>query len=542
MKKIIGFILLIFLVGCGQTTNQKSIEEINQRIDEAQIAVSQNIGTRATENLNFITEYNGVTITYFSDDEAILSNTGQIFQQSANRNVILRVAFEFMEIQRETFFPVTVQRLPNDILLANAKAALDLDFTEISGNINLPARINDINITWQSGNTTVIYIRNNTQGLFSFPRYQTQITLTAILRLGSYEVRKEFVLETSQSQEGIDRLDSTLLIDDFISSNGAFYNTELNNGVISLKESHLEGHYESAVFHARPFSQLIGTWNASTFWNVNTNSGSTVELQVRVYVNGSWSRYFSFGEFALHRRNASVSGSDSIARMNIDTLEILNGYTAQAFQYRVIFRNVIGNRAAELRGVMISLESVFSSFPVSGETPPATLFHEVPKLGQRAVPVIGHRICSPVSVTMMLNYHGFDFSEFDEEFQQRHISELVFDHGPNIFGNWVFNMAVAGEFVNRSFVSFVQTFEELQDILTRGPVTVSVRGNIGGIYTTNGHLLVVTGYEVRNGVMHVLINDPNIANDNAPGYYVAFAITLDNFMTVWRRIVYIIEH
>ncbi|MCL2521878.1 MAG: C39 family peptidase [Erysipelotrichales bacterium] len=532
MKKLIGLILFLFLVGCSQTT--KSIEEINQRIDEAQAVVTEIIGRQVTENLNFINEYNGVSITYDSDNELALSNTGQVFRQASNSVVILRVNFEFMETQREVFFPVTVLRLSNATLLANAIEALKLDFTMISGNINLPERIQNISINWQSSNASVLYIRNNNQGLFSVPRYQTEITLTAILRLGSYEERKDFVLQTNHDQEGIYRLNSTLLIDDF-TNNGTFNNTELNEGVITLKANHLEGYYESMVFHTQPFSQLIGTWNA------NTNTGSTVELQVRVYVNGIWSRYFSYGEFALHRNNASVSGSDSIARMNIDTLEVLNGHTALAFQYRVILRNSPGNQSAELRGVMISLESVFVSFPVSGEIPPAALFHGVPKLGQRAVPVIGHRICSPVSVTMLLNYHGFDFSEFDEEFQQRYISNLVFDHGPNIFGNWVFNMAVAGEFVNRAFVSFVQTFEELQDILTRGPVSVSVRGNIGGIYTTTGHLLVVTGYEVRNGVMHVLINDPNIANDNAPGHYVEFAITLNNFMTVWRRIVYIIE-
>ena len=81
----------------------------------------------------------------------------------------------------------------------------------------------------------------------------------------------------------------------------------------------------------------------------------------------------------------------------------------------------------------------------------------------------------------------------------------------------------------------MNSFNELKHHLHYvGPVAVSVKGNMNGLYTTNGHLLVVKGVVVKNGTTYVRTNDPNLSN-------VEYEYPLSVFNNVWRNIVYVIE-
>ena len=85
-----------------------------------------------------------------------------------------------------------------------------------------------------------------------------------------------------------------------------------------------------------------------------------------------------------------------------------------------------------------------------------------------------------------------------------------------------------------TYVKRIYSWEELKHHLyTVGPVAVSIKGNTG-LYTTNGHLMVVRGYEVINNVTYVICNDPNVK-----GVYVKY--TLEIFLNVSRNVIYVIE-
>ena len=86
--------------------------------------------------------------------------------------------------------------------------------------------------------------------------------------------------------------------------------------------------------------------------------------------------------------------------------------------------------------------------------------------------------------------------------------------------------------------AYVKRFKGINDLIDHlnniGPLALSVKGNMQGYYTTNGHLLVCKGYRVEDGKVIFICNDPNITN-------VEIEYTEETIQTVWRLIAYVIE-
>ncbi len=114
--------------------------------------------------------------------------------------------------------------------------------------------------------------------------------------------------------------------------------------------------------------------------------------------------------------------------------------------------------------------------------------------------------CSPTSVTMILNYHGREFSTLE-------VAETVYDKTNDIYGNWPYNAQAAYVLgLNRTWIGRHNSFNELVDELKAGkPVAISIAFDTdqklsGAPYkSTDGHLIVVRGFD---GHGHVLVNDP----------------------------------
>ena len=114
--------------------------------------------------------------------------------------------------------------------------------------------------------------------------------------------------------------------------------------------------------------------------------------------------------------------------------------------------------------------------------------------------------CSPTSVTMILNYHGREFSTLE-------VAGVVYDKVNEIYGNWPYNAQAAYVLgLNKTWIGRHNSFNELIDELKAGkPVAISIAFDkdqklTGAPYkSTDGHLIVVRGFD-GNG--HVLVNDP----------------------------------
>lgn len=304
--------------------------------------------------------------------------------------------------------------------------------------------------------------------------------------------------------------------------------------IMPEKES---GVFVSPIMETTSFSRLIASWNALT------PPETSVECLVRVEVEGSWSKFFSYGEWALGRQNKSMHQEDELATFSIDTLTI-KGNKANRVQFQVnLKRDDYNLESPQLKLVTLTLDTNqmdFRSFYSQEEE----VVLPVPEISQMLVPEIGNSICSPTSVTMVLNYRGLDL-------KPEKVAELAKDYGSNVYGNWSYNVAVAGALGREAYVSFLR-FEDVKKYLREGqPVVASItvkssdeldhlplRKDGSGIMTyPSGHLLVIRGFTTLNGRDVVLVNDPAAPSEEEVSRY----YDLDQFLKVWKKVGYIIQ-
>lgn len=77
-------------------------------INEAKNYVSSLIPTDVLDDLEFVNEYLGVTITYSSNKTDVLSNTGQVVKQTTDVEVILTINFEYLGTTDSYIIYITV--------------------------------------------------------------------------------------------------------------------------------------------------------------------------------------------------------------------------------------------------------------------------------------------------------------------------------------------------------------------------------------------------------------------------------------------------
>lgn len=135
--------------------------------------------------------------------------------------------------------------------------------------------------------------------------------------------------------------------------------------------------------------------------------------------------------------------------------------------------------------------------------------------------------CSPTSVTMVMNYHGFDYTTME-------VAAAVYDPYNDIYGNWPYNAEAAYQLgLNKCWIGRHNSFKELARELNDGiPVVISIAVGEGQKITgapykhTQGHLIVVRGFDDEG---RVLVNDP--AADNAEDGMLAY--DMDELTDAW---------
>jgi len=313
-------------------------------------------------------------------------------------------------------------------------------------------------------------------------------------------------------------------------------NTECKNNAIVLADGYNEGYIESKKITTDTFDKLVCSWVALT------DKTKTVEVQVKVRVDGNWSKYLTYGVWGLGRENYYYDDEDADVKIYVDEVLIKNNKKADGVQYKVILRKE-GSISPELRNICVMMHTDHVEYTQPECYLPSVVEYAVPRLNQNIVPVIGHECCSATTSAMLLKFHGFDFKEYDEEFEHRYVASLVADPGHNnpTFGNWAFNTAVMGAFGLKSYVARMAGWEELKYHLAKvGPVGASIRGDTG-VYKTGGHLLVVVGYKEVDGKTFVICNDPNINSRFGEGLFVRYEYPLETFMAFWRNVAYVVK-
>lgn len=467
----------------------------------------------------------GVIISWTSNHPLVLSANGKYNETENNTNVSLTALFYYNGKSITKVFEVTALAPSASQRVQTVYQELTLP-TTISSSLNLATLYNTyVQATWESSHPEII--RND--GIVYLDQEQHNVTLTVVLSYGGENMTKTFTVQTAAINEGETYYPFHTFID------RAQEIEETNNllrveNKLELTTTDLSAYYESDIITTNQFESLVASFSAVT------NTYNAVDLEVRVRVDGTWSNYFSFGEFSLGKENraTSINVSGAVAKLSIDELIINNSLKADAFQYKVtLSRETLLDASPKLSLVAITLDIPDYHYAITAELPDF-VDHEVPQLNQNIVPVIGNSICSPTSITMLLKFKGHSFTEHDA-YEHRYIANITKDYGHNIFGNWVFNTNTMGAYGHDAYVKRMYSFEELQHHLhTVGPVAASVKGDMQGLYTTNGHLIVIRGYRVTDNGVKVITNDPNLSN-------VYYEYDLSTFLNVWRNIVYVIE-
>ena len=313
-------------------------------------------------------------------------------------------------------------------------------------------------------------------------------------------------------------------------------NVVRKENAIVLKDGHNEGFIESKIINTDNFDKLVCSWVALT------DKTRTVEVMVKVLVDGVWSKYLTYGAWGLGRENYYYDDADEDVRIYVDEVLVKNNKKGNAIQYKVILRKE-QEQSPVLRNICVMMHVDHIEYTLPDCYLPGVVEYAVPRLNQNIVPVIGHEMCSATTTAMLLKFHGFDFKEYDEEFEHRYVASLVADPGHNnpTFGNWAFNTAVMGAYGLKSYVAGMASWEELKYHLAKvGPVGASIRGETG-VYKTGGHLLVVVGYKEVDGKTFVICNDPNINSRFGEGLFVRYEYPLETFMNFWRNVAYIVK-
>ncbi|MDR0906852.1 MAG: Ig-like domain-containing protein [Oscillospiraceae bacterium] len=165
--------------------------EIGYAYGDIQSGVSRNVILPASA-------LGGATVTWYSSSPSVIDAYGNV--TSGNREVTLTATVRLANATKTKSFILTTTTLTGDsLIMANARAALELGFRNPDDNIDrvtddvfLPNTVLGLPVTWRTNNASVV----TDKGLVSVPNNSTELTatLTASFGTGSQSGTKAFTL------------------------------------------------------------------------------------------------------------------------------------------------------------------------------------------------------------------------------------------------------------------------------------------------------------------------------------------------------------
>ncbi len=262
-------------------------------------------------------------------------------------------------------------------------------------------------------------------------------------------------------------------------------------------------------------------------WNIETPTGSWVDVLLRVRVGETWSEWFTMGIWTASSdgpiQRQSVSGqSDAVARVAVDTLILHDGVNpANALQLKLRLLSNQAGVSPQLRAVGVALSPHPPAAPTLSAGNPALWGSAlaVPPCSQMVYPDGGEVWCSPTSVAMVLGYWTEQAGGVAGPCEPRVRAAVagVYDFVYDGHGNWPFNVAYAATQGLEGYVLRLSGLDEAEPWLRRGvPLVVSYGWGVGELDgaplpSSNGHLAVLVGFTAQGDPM---IHDPAAPSDS----------------------------
>lgn len=305
-------------------------------------------------------------------------------------------------------------------------------------------------------------------------------------------------------------------------------NIKLSENSLTVSNNETRGIYVSKPILIEEFNELVLTYNMNYF-----KQGRAV-FSVAIGNNETFSDFFIMAA-KLNDTNRSIGSQDNdFGKVNIDTLinkDVSNNYIRLKFELNK-------NDDIYVKNLSVTTKKANKEL-VYNENNLINKVLDVPKIAQLKTPNIGNLICSPTSLTMVLNYYNKDLNEVDTAY-------IVQDDANKIFGNWTLNASYAGSFNDlKSRVEYIHDFDVVINYIKNDiPVIFSIntktiddlKGSIMAFPA--GHLIVLIGFKQIDGVWHGVFNDPaEHVDDKVIKYY-----NMDQVLNVWRNYTYIIDY
>lgn len=481
-----------------------------------------------SENIKLPKSLDDVTIQWISKTPLIIWHDGTLKRSNVDQVGTLSATFIYSNISITKEYSIKVIKYTAQELLALSMDKIEIP-SQASSDIKYfmyPVLPNGVEISWVSSNDKVIEI----SGLVHPQSETTIVILTVTLKVGEEEMSIDFEVEVPKAEfmtKSHQILDRAYNYDEI-----NFNNVMLDNNKLVLIDDALEGNYESKEIPTIGFTSLVASWAAVS------STAATVELFVKVKVNGVWSDYITYYPWGFGLENKCYDQQNSLIKLSDDEVMVLNNKFGEGIKYKVVLRRTSANvDSPRLSLVSFALKNPNYTYNVDISNLPKEVVYQVPRLYQGAVPTIGNSICSPTTSTMLLKYMGENFSSYDT-YEHRYIAYKFKEYNSGIFGNWVYNTVGMSSFGYDAYVARMYSVEELvSHLATVGPCGLSVKGQMTSTeknYYTNGHLIVAIGYKYINNVLYIVCNDPNV-----PNVYCEYSVSV--IKNTWRNIAYVIE-
>jgi hypothetical protein len=256
--------------------------------------------------------------------------------------------------------------------------------------------------------------------------------------------------------------------------------------------------------------------------NFRANMEGDILLEVQVCSQGEWSRYYKMGLLSNKFKRSFPEQEDALGKVLVD--ELCLSRPAEGYRFRIKFSGrsqLLNITVSGVRAPFVYDEFYASQLP-SGEC----VVRVEPYSQMELATEEQTRVCSPTSLCMALNALGYYTTP-------ELLMPEVFDQAASIYGNWMFNVAAAGQLGADAFVRRFSSLLELEEWVSASSLLVASIGYQKGELDnapsekTAGHLVLIRGW--RDG--KVLVADPAAPTKET----VCRAYDAKQFAQVWLK-------
>ncbi len=275
------------------------------------------------------------------------------------------------------------------------------------------------------------------------------------------------------------------------SSQNVTYNSTTNS--MELDEGFTQGFYISKpLSFPEKFNRGLPSWNG----HAPEDQKSSFRVSMRFKMSYSWSKWVTVGYWDKYIWTYYGSTVFDGGKVDIDYVK-LDVYISE-YQYKIEFKRTNPDfepPSLKQLSFFVSDSRTTDQIIISqlvNDNPPE-IFISTNFVYQYGVdPVIGKRICSPSSLSMIIQSFGYDVDTYDFAVRTR-------DPYWDIFGDWPRGVQSASEYGLRGRVTRYRSWTEAYEVLKNGGrIAITV-----GPPLFSGHLMMLAGFdEYGNPLLH----------------------------------------